>query len=138
MVGRFEEIGVGSKASLSKTITEEDVKLFSTITGDYNPLHLDEEYAKKTIFKGRVVHGLLSAGLISAVLGTRLPGPGSIYLSQTLKFTAPVRVGDTVTCEVEVIEKLEEKKLLRLKTTCKRQDGISVIEGEATLRLPEV
>lgn len=138
MVGRFEEIGVGSKASLSKTITEEDVKLFSTITGDYNPLHLDEEYAKKTIFKGRVVHGLLSAGLISAVLGTRLPGPGSIYLSQTLKFTAPVRIGDTVTCEVEVIEKLEEKKLLRLKTTCRRHDGISVIEGEATLRLPEV
>jgi len=138
LVGRFEEIGVGSKASLSKTITEEDVKLFATITGDNNPIHLDEEYAKKTIFKGRVAHGFLTAGMISAVLGTRLPGPGSIYLSQTLKFTAPVRIGDTITCEVEVIKKIEEKNLLILKTTCKRHDEVNVIEGEATTLLREV
>lgn len=135
MAVRFEEISIGSKASISKTITEEDVRLFSTITGDYNPLHLDEEYAKKTIFKGRVVHGLLTAGLISAVLGTRLPGPGTIYLSQTLRFKAPVRINDTVTCEVEVIEKIEKGKLLKLKTTCKNQDGVIVIEGEAVVRL---
>ena len=131
----FDEIQLGEKASFSKTISETDMYLFAGITGDFNPLHINEDYAKTTIFKGRVAHGILTAGLISAALGTKLPGPGSIYLSQTLKFKAPVKIGDTITAEVEVVEKIEEKSDVKLRTTCKNQEGRVVIDGEAIVKV---
>jgi 3-hydroxybutyryl-CoA dehydratase len=134
-----DQVQVGERASLTKTVSEADIYMFAGITGDLNPLHVNEEYAKTTIFKGRVAHGILTAGLISAVLGTKLPGPGAIYLSQTLRFTAPVRIGDTITASAEVIEKIEEKSRIRLRTICTNQDGKVVVEGEATtmLKRPE-
>jgi 3-hydroxybutyryl-CoA dehydratase len=128
-------IKIGDKARLSKTISDEDVKLFATISGDFNPLHLDENFAKKTRFGKRIVHGLLTASLISALLGTKLPGPGSIYLSQTLFFLKPVYVGDTITAEVEVIDIDKEHKKVKLKTTCYNQNEVEVIKGEAILLL---
>lgn len=131
----FDQIQIGEKASLSKTISEADIYIFAGITGDFNPLHINQEYAKTTMFKGRVAHGILTAGLISAVLGTRLPGPGAIYLSQTLKFTAPVRIGDTITASIEVVEKIEQKSRIRLRTTCINQEGEVVVEGEAVTML---
>ena len=131
----FDEIQLGEKASFSKTISETDMYLFAGITGDFNPLHINEGYAKNTIFKGRIAHGILTAGLISAVLGTKLPGLGSIYLSQTLKFKAPVRIWDTITAEIEVVEKIEEKSNVRLKTICKNQEGRVVIDGEAIVKV---
>jgi Acyl dehydratase len=128
-------IKIGDKARLSKTISDEDVKLFASISGDFNPLHLDENFAKKTRFGKRIVHGLLTASLISALLGTKLPGPGSIYLSQTLFFLKPVYVGDTITAEVEVIDIDKEHKKVKLKTTCYNQNEVEVIKGEAILLL---
>ncbi|MCG0278274.1 MAG: MaoC family dehydratase [Thermanaeromonas sp.] len=134
MSSTFDEIQIGQKASLSKTITETDIYAFAGITGDFNPVHVDAEFAKKTIFKERIAHGLLTAGLISAVLGTKLPGPNSIYLKQELEFTAPVRIGDTITAEVEVLEKKPEKKILRLKTIAVNQKGDTVLRGEALIK----
>jgi len=126
---------IGQKASTTKTITETDVYLFAGITGDLNPAHVNEEYARTTRFGGRIAHGILSAGLISAVLGMKLPGPGSIYLSQTLNFTAPVRIGDTITATAEVVEIINGKRL-RLRTTCVNQRGETVVEGEAVVLPP--
>ncbi|SMB99220.1 3-hydroxybutyryl-CoA dehydratase [Thermanaeromonas toyohensis ToBE] len=134
MAYRFDEIQIGQKASLSKTITEADIYAFAGITGDFNPVHVDAEFAKKTIFKERIAHGLLTAGLISAVLGTKLPGPNSVYLKQELEFTAPVRIGDTITAEVEVMEKKPEKKILRLRTIAFNQKGDTVLKGEAVIK----
>jgi 3-hydroxybutyryl-CoA dehydratase len=131
------QLDIGQRASMRKTITEADVSTFAQISGDTNPLHLDTEYAAKTIFKERVAHGMLTAGLISAVLGTQLPGVGSIYLSQSLKFVAPVKLGDTIEAEVEVIEKLEEKNRVRLRTVCRNQSGQVVIDGEALIMPPK-
>jgi len=131
----YDQVQVGERASLTKTVSEADIYMFAGITGDLNPLHVNEEYAKTTMFKGRVAHGILTAGLISAVLGTKLPGPGAVYLSQTLRFTAPVRIGDTITASVEVIEKIEEKSRIRLRTICTNQEGKVVVEGEATTML---
>lgn len=131
-----KELKIGDKASMAKTITEGDVYLFAGITGDQNPAHINEEVAKNTMFKGRIAHGILSAGFISAVLGMQLPGPGTIYMGQDLKFTAPVRFGDTVTTQVEVIEIIKEK-IVKLKTTCANQDGIVVVEGTATVMPPK-
>jgi 3-hydroxybutyryl-CoA dehydratase len=131
----FDLIQVGEKASVTRTISEADIYTFAAITGDLNPLHVDEEYAKTTIFKTRIAQGILTAGLMSAVLGTRLPGPGTIYLSQTLRFAAPVRIGDTITASAEVIEKIEEKSRIRLRTICTNQMGEVVIEGEAVTML---
>lgn len=126
---------VGDKDSMTKTVTEREVNLFAEVTGDTNPAHMDEEWAKKTKFGTRIAHGMLSAGFISAVLGMKLPGPGTIYLQQTLKFTAPVKFGDTVTAECEVIEIVDGKKL-RLKTTATNQEGKVVLEGEALVFPP--
>lgn len=126
---------IGDKASISKTITETDVYLFAGVTGDLNPAHVNEVWAKGTKFGGRIAHGMLSAGLISAVLGMKLPGPGTIYMGQTLKFTAPVRIGDTITAEAEVIEIIDNKKL-KLKTTATNQDGVLVVDGEAMVLPP--
>ena len=134
MTGKtVDQIRVGDRASLSKTVTESDVYLFAGITGDFNPAHVDESYAKTTFFKQRIAHGMLGAGFISAVLGTRLPGPGCIYLRQELKFTAPVRFGDTITAQVEVTDVNEEKNRVTLKTTCVNQEGETVLDGEALI-----
>jgi 3-hydroxybutyryl-CoA dehydratase len=132
---RIEELTPGLAAELSKTVTEADVVLFAGITGDFNPAHVNEVEARASRFGGRIAHGMLSAGFISAVLGMRLPGPGSIYLSQSLKFTAPVRIGDTVTARAEVVEVV--KRRVRLATTCRTQDGTIVVEGEAVVLVPE-
>ena len=129
----YEEIHIGDKASFTKTIPESDVYQFSGITGDFNPLHINSEYAKQTIFKERVVHGVLIVGFISAVLGTQLPGTDTIYLSQKVDFKAPVRIGDTVTAEVEVLEKKDQKKIIRLRTIVKNQLGEIVVDGEAVV-----
>ncbi len=132
----IKEIKIGDKASIAKTITEGDVYLFAGITGDQNPAHINEEVAKNTIFKGRIAHGMLLAGLISAVLGMQLPGPGTIYMGQDLKFTAPVRFGDTITAQVEVIEIIKEK-IVKLETTCTNQEGAFVVEGTAIVMPPK-
>ena len=129
---RYEDISVGQTADFSKTVTESDVMMFATVTGDFNPVHTDAEAAAKSRFGGRIAHGMLSAGYISATIAGHLPGPGSIYLGQTLKFTAPVRFGDTVTTTVEVLELLSKNRV-RLSTTCRNQNGQTVLEGEATV-----
>jgi 3-hydroxybutyryl-CoA dehydratase len=134
---KIDELKVGQKASFTKTVTETDVYLFAGITGDINPAHINEEYAKSTFFKGRIAHGMLSGGLISAVLGMQLPGPGTIYASQTLKFLAPVRFGDTITASAEITEIFPDKNRVILKTTCTNQDGIIVTTGEAVALPPK-
>ena len=137
MIGKtIDELKVGEQASFSKTISESDVYLYAGITGDFNPAHVNEAYAQTTAFKTRIAHGMLTAGFISNLLGTRLPGPGSIYMSQNLKFLAPVTFGDTITATVEVIEILTEKKRVRLKTTCANQEGTIVLDGEALISPP--
>ena len=128
----FEDLVVGQTARMGKTITEADILLFAAVSMDTNPVHLDAEIAAGSVFKQRVAHGMLSAGLISAVLGTRLPGAGTVYLSQTLRFRAPVKIGDTVTAEVEVTSLDPAKKRATLRTTC-LVGGKAVIEGEATV-----
>lgn len=135
MAKTYAQILVGDKAFMEKTVSETDVYLFAGITGDLNPAHVNEEAMKKTKFGGRIAHGMLSAGFISAVLGMQLPGPGTIYLSQSIQFKAPVRIGDTVKAEVEVLEKLEKGRV-RIKTTCLVQDGTVVAEGEAMVVAP--
>ena len=122
---------LGTRASLTRTITDNDVTQFAAITGDTNPVHLDARYAATTRFGQRIVHGILTAGLISAVIGTKLPGLGAIYLSQQLKFLAPVHRGDTITASAEVIASRPEKRILTLHTQCVNQDGQVVIDGEA-------
>jgi len=138
MKGRtLAELQVGDKASFRKTVSETDVYLYAGITGDLNPAHIDEQYAKETLFQTRIAHGMLTAGLVSAVLGTKLPGPGTIYLAQTLKFTAPVHFGDTLTATAEVAEILTEKKRVKLATTVTNQEGQVVLEGEALVKPPQ-
>ena len=132
----IQELHVGDSAAVSKTITETDVYLFAGITGDLNPAHVNEEASAGTMFKGRIAHGMLSAGLISTVLGMYLPGPGTIYLGQELKFTKPVRFGDTVTATATVLEKNEAKNTLKLETVCTNQNGDVVIKGLATVMPP--
>jgi len=132
----IDELNIGDTASFEKTITETDVYLYAGITGDLNPAHINQKEAENSIFKGRIAHGMLSAGLISAVLGMYLPGPGTIYLGQDLKFLAPVRMGDTVKAEVEIVEIHSDKKRVKLKTTCTNQDGTLVLDGVATVMPP--
>ncbi len=130
---KFADIKVGDTASMSKTISEYDVYAFAGLTGDFNPVHVNAEFAKDTMFKGRIAHGMLSVGMISAVLGTSLPGVNTIYLAQELSFKAPVKIGDTVTATVEVLEKIEGKNRVILRTTATTQDGTLVIDGKATV-----
>ncbi|MEA4813369.1 MAG: MaoC family dehydratase [Oscillospiraceae bacterium] len=130
------KLKVGQNASMSKTISESDVYMYAGITGDNNPAHVNSQYADNTMFHGRIAHGLLSAGLISAVMGTKLPGPGSIYISQMLNFTAPVRFGDTVTATVTV-KRLGEKNRAVLETVCTNQNGDIVLTGEAVVMPPK-
>jgi len=129
----LDDLQVGQRASFAKTISEADISMFAGITGDFNPFHVNEDYAKTTIFKGRIAHGVLTAGLISTVLGNKLPGIGFVYLSQTLKFTSPVMIGDTITASAEIVEKVEESGRIRLKTICVNQEGKVVIDGEAIM-----
>lgn len=131
----MDQIKIGDSASFTKTITESDVYTYAGITGDLNPAHINEVEAEKGIFKTRVAHGMLTAGLVSAVLGMQLPGPGTIYLGQELKFTKPVYFGDTITAKVEVTE-IIKKKILKLKTTCTNQKGEVVLEGVASVMPP--
>jgi len=126
----FEDLKVGMTATFAKTITEADIVLFSAVSGDNNAVHINEEFAKTTPFKGRIAHGILSAGVISAAIAGRLPGPGTIYLSQNLRFTAPVRPGDTVVATVTVKELIAEKRRAALDTVC-TVNGNVVIEGDA-------
>lgn len=131
-----DTLRVGDSASMSKTVSDSDITLFAEITGDRNPVHIDEEYARDTVFGTRIAHGMLTAGFISAVIAMKLPGPGVIYMEQTLTFLAPVRIGDTVTATVEVVELGEKKKTARLKTTCTNQSGTIVLDGYASVSLP--
>ncbi|HEX8271619.1 MAG TPA: MaoC family dehydratase [Longimicrobiaceae bacterium] len=134
---RFQDLHVGQSATHAKTVTEADVVLFAGVTGDFNPAHLDQVYAEKSRFGGRIAHGMLSAGFISAALAMRLPGPGTIYLSQSLRFLRPVRIGDTVTARVEVAELFPAKRRVRLLTACSNQHGEALVDGEAMVMLPE-
>ncbi|MDE2334411.1 MAG: MaoC family dehydratase [Rhodospirillales bacterium] len=131
----LDEIKPGMTAELAKTITEADILLFAAVSMDTNPVHMDAEAAAASTFGQRIAHGMLSAGLISAVLGTRLPGPGTIYLGQTLRFRAPVRIGDTVRARVEVVSVDAAKKRATIKTECYVADKV-VIEGEAIVMPP--
>jgi len=129
------DMEVGQSASMSKTVTEADIILFAGITGDFNPAHIDEEYAKNSMFKGRIAHGMLSAGFISATLAMKLPGPGSIYLAQSMKFKAPVRINDTVKTTVTITDINVEKKIVKLETICSVGDT-QVVVGECTMMKP--
>jgi len=132
----LEDLEIGQAASFAKTVTEADILLFAGVSGDTNPVHLDEDYAKETMFKGRIAHGMLSAGFFSTVLGTRLPGPGTIYLGQSLKFKKPVRIGDTVMATCTVAE-IDERRG-RVTLTCTATVGETVvIEGEAQVMVPK-
>ncbi len=130
----YAEIAIGDNASFAKTITETDIVHYAGLTGDFNPIHIDAEYARQSMFKERVAHGMLVSGLISAVLGTQLPGPNSIYLGQNLKFTAPVKIGDTVTAVVTVTEKRDDKRIITLQTTVSNQHGEVVVDGNAVVK----
>jgi 3-hydroxybutyryl-CoA dehydratase len=138
MIGKtIDKISLGDTAEFSKTVSETDVYLYAGIVGDFNPAHLNEAYAQKTFFKTRIAHGMLTAGFISTILGTQLPGPGTIYMKQSLSFLAPVRFGDTITARAEVVEIIAEKNRIRLKTTCTSQDGTVVLDGEAVVSPPK-
>ncbi|MGN1413128.1 MAG: MaoC family dehydratase [Anaerovoracaceae bacterium] len=134
----IDELQIGQTSTYSKTITETDVYLFAGVTGDFNPAHMNAEYAKKTAFKERIAHGMLSASLISTVLGTNLPGKGTIYMGQSVKFLSPVHFGDTITATVEVKELMPEKNRAILRTYCVNQDGQVVLDGEATVMPPKM
>jgi len=127
------EFSIGEEAELTGTISDEDIRTFAQICGDENPLHLDDEYARGTFFGGRIAHGMLVSSLISAVLGTKLPGPGAVYLSQQLRFLAPVRPGDTVTARVEVSDWDAARGRVTLLTEVVNEGGVTVITGEARL-----
>ena len=133
----IDQIKTGETAEFSKTVTETDIYLYAGITGDFNPAHVNEAYAKNTFFKTRIAHGMLTAGFISAILANQLPGPGTIYLKQELSFLAPVHIGDTITGRVEVLELIPEKNRIRLKTSCINQDGVVVLTGEAMVSPPK-
>lgn len=130
----FNDLQIGQKASVQKTFTVADVTAFAGISLDVNPIHMSDKYAEGTIFGKRIVHGILTSGLISAVLANKLPGPGTIYLGQELRFTSPVYLGDDITAEVEIVELREDKKIVKLSTTCTNQDGKKVITGLATVK----
>lgn len=131
----LEDLTVGMNAAYAKTITDADIVLYAGISGDTNPVHLNQEYASGTMFQGRIAHGMLTAGFISAVLGTKLPGPGCIYISQNLKFKAPVRSGDTVTARATITEIIPEKRRVIMRTVCTVGQTV-VLEGEAMLMVP--
>lgn len=133
---RYDELVVGQTAEYSRQVTDSDVMSYAHITGDFNPVHVNPEAAAASRFGQRIAHGMLSAGLVSAAIASKLPGPGSIYLAQTLRFTAPVRLDDTITVKLTVTELLSKKRL-KLSTVCQNQNGETVLDGEATILLDE-
>lgn len=136
MAWTYDQLTIGTKEKVVKTITDADIRDFARLSTDNNPVHLDEEYAKKTQFGARIAHGMFSAGLISAVLGANMPGYGTIYLSQSLQFKRPVFMNDTITAWAEVVEKMDKKRV-RLKTWAENQDGKVVVDGEALVMLTQ-
>ena len=134
---RYSDLVVGKTAEYSKQVSDDDVMSFARITGDFNAVHVDETAAKKTRFGGRIAHGMLSAGLVSAAIANDLPGAGSIYLAQTMRFTAPVRINDTITVALTVTELLSKNRV-KLSTVCRNQNGETVLDGEATIMVDEV
>ena len=138
MIGKtINELKVGDVAEFSKTVSESDIYLYAGLTGDFNPAHINEDYAKQTFFKTRIAHGMLSAGFISTVIGNKLPGTGTIYVTQNLEFLAPVRIGDTITARVEIVDIINKKNRACLKTTCFNQEGTRVMDGEAVVSPPK-
>ncbi|HRY36083.1 MAG TPA: MaoC family dehydratase [Smithellaceae bacterium] len=133
----IDKLQVGDAAEFAKTVSETDIYLYAGITGDFNPAHVNENYAKNTFFKTRIAHGMLTAGFISAIIANQLPGPGTIYLKQELSFLAPVHIGDTITARVEILELNTEKNRVRLKTTCSNQDGVTVLDGFGLVSPPK-
>ena len=133
----LKELNIGDTSSFSKTISESDIYLFAGITGDLNPAHINQVYAENTFFKERIAHGLLLGGFISSVIGMKLPGPGTIYIKQELNFLAPAKIGDTITASVEVVEIIEEKNRVKLKTICKNQYDKLVVDGHALISPPK-
>ena len=131
----FEDLREGMSDVYGKTVTDADIVMFAGISGDINPVHLNHEFASATIFEGRIAHGILTASFISTVIGTKLPGPGCIYVSQALRFKAPVKSGDTVTAMATVTKLIPEKKFVELKTQCFVK-GKVVLDGEATVMVP--
>lgn len=131
----FEDLSVGMCETYRRDVTSEDVETFAEISGDKNPIHLSDEFAAATPFRARIAHGIYTASLISAVIGTRLPGPGAIYISQTLRFMAPVRIGDVVDANVEIVELTEKGRRAKLRCECKVADTV-VLEGEAEVKVP--
>lgn len=133
----ISELKVGDAAEFGKTVSETDVYLYAGVSGDLNPAHINEVYARGTFFKTRIAHGMLVTGFISAAIGMKLPGPGTIYVRQELNFKAPVRIGDTVTARVEIIEINTDKNRVRLKTACVNQEGALILDGEAVVSPPK-
>jgi 3-hydroxybutyryl-CoA dehydratase len=131
----FEDLKIGTTDEFSKTISEADIQTFADVSGDENPVHLNPEYAKATVFKGCIAHGILTASFVSTVIGTRMPGPGCIYVAQNLKFKAPVRAGDTVKAVCTVTELNEKRKFAEIKTQCFVGDTL-VVDGNATIMVP--
>lgn len=132
----FDELSIGQSATTTRTVTEQDVLLFAAVSGDVNPVHLDEEFAAGTQFKGRIAHGMYTGGLVSAALAMELPGPGTIYIGQELRFERPVRIGDTLTVELTVEELIPEKKFVKIRTVVLNQSGKPVLSGMATVMAP--
>ena len=132
---RFEDLEVGMSAAYGHTVSEADILMFAGVSGDTNPVHLNEEFGAATMFGGRIAHGMLSASYISTVFGTKLPGPGCIYLSQSLRFKAPVRIGDEVLTRVEITDLDPDKRRATLRTTCQVGETV-VIDGEASIMVP--
>ncbi len=131
----FEDLEVGQSDEYSRTISESDILIFAGVSGDTNPVHLNHEFASETMFEGCIAHGLLTASYISTVIGTKMPGPGCIYVGQTLKFKGPVKAGDTVTARATILEKIEDKKFVKIQTQCLVRDKV-VLDGEATIMVP--
>ena len=138
MIGKtIDELHIGDAAEFTKTISESDIYLFAGVTGDLNPAHINDSYAQNTFFKTRIAHGMLLAGFVSGVIGMKLPGPGSIYIRQELKFLAPARIGDTITARVEITQMQSEKNRITLRTTCTNQENTLLMDGEATISPPK-
>jgi 3-hydroxybutyryl-CoA dehydratase len=134
-VTKYSDIKMGQSAEVVHTVTEEDIQVFGDLSGDYNPVHFNEDWAKTTMFGGRIAHGILTASFISTAIGMHLPGPGTVYMSQSMRFLGPVRIGDTITARVEVVVLNDEKERVTLKTTCTNQDRKVVMDGEALVTL---
>ena len=134
-VTKYSDIKMGQSAEVVHKVTEEDIKTFGDLSGDYNPIHFNEEWAKTTMFEGRIAHGIPTAAYISTAIGMHLPGPGTVYMSPSMRFLGPVRIGDTITARVEVVKLNDEKQRVTLQTTCTNQDGKVVLDGEALVTL---